>query len=324
MSFPASSSPVQPSHPPNVSGSQSRLRRAPSLRYVFGLPLVVFIGACTIMQGPREIGRWKLAAALDLRAEGKKEQAYAQLTEATRWFPDSPMLLLQRADWRMEDGQKEEAIADADKALELSRETYEWLVVHSHFMQTAGEHQRAVGDWKKIERESQRTGNPDRATALNGLAYARALAEVEIDEALENVNKALELAPGNAAILDTRGFLLYLKGGSSSLALALKDMDLAVKSMERDLGGAKRDVKSATKTADRFSLLQSRPKTWREALPDFRSDPVSYRESIFRGAAVMHYHRALVFEALGRTAGAEADREAARKLIGKEPDETLF
>jgi tetratricopeptide (TPR) repeat protein len=322
MSLPNNNSPSPPGFPPTASGSQSRLRRAPSLRFVIGLPLLFFFGAGVIVQGPREIGRWKLAAALDLRAEGKKEQAYAQLTEATRWFPDNPLLMLQRADWRLEDGQKEEAIADADRMLELGKESYQWLVVHSHFMQTAGEHERAVDDWKKIDRESQRTGRPDRATALNGLAYARALAEVDLDEALENVNEALELAPGNPAILDTRGFLLYLKGGASSLARALKDLDLAVKGMEQELGGIRRQVKGPEKTADRFSLLQARPKTWREAWPG--SDLASARESAIRGAAVMHYHRALVFEALGRTDGAEADREAARKLIGKEPDETLF
>jgi tetratricopeptide (TPR) repeat protein len=320
MSLPVPNSPT----PPNLSqsGQSSPLRKAPKLRYVIGLPLLVMLGIGVAIQGPPEIGRWKLAAALDLRAEGKKEQAFAQLTEAMRWFPDNPMLLLQRADWRLEDGQKDEAIADADRMLELGDESYSWLLVHSHFMQTAGEHQRAVEDWKKIDRESQRTGDPDRATALNGLAYAQALAEVDIDKALDNVNEALELAPGNSAILDTRGFLLYLKGGSSSLAAALKDMNLAVEDMDRRVGGSKRDTNESNKAADKFSLLQSRPKTLREALPN--SDPITARESALRSAAVLHYHRALIFEALGRTAGAEADREAARKLIGKEPDETLF
>src|SRR5262245_62336493 len=108
MSLPASQSPPPPSFSPSTSGNQSRLRRAPSLRYVIGLPLLFFLGAGAVVQGPREVGRWKLAAALDLRAEGKNEQAYAQLTEAARWFPDNPMLILQRADWRQEDCQKEE------------------------------------------------------------------------------------------------------------------------------------------------------------------------------------------------------------------------
>jgi len=319
MSLPAS-------NPPNSSqsGQSSPFRRAPKLRYVIGLPLLLMLGIGVAIQGPREIGRWKLAAALDLRAEGKTEQAYAQLTEAMRWFPDNPMLLLQRADWRLEDGQKDEAIADADRMLDLSDDSPSWLAAHSHFMQSAGKHERAVEDWKKIDRESQRTGKPHRATSLNGLAYAQALAEVDIDKALENVNDALEFSPGNPAILDTRGFLLYLKGGSSSLAKALQDMNEAVEKMDQRVSGAQRDAKDSPRAADKFNLLQSHPKTWREASLDGNTDPITERELRLRSAAVLHYHRALIFEALGRTAGAEADREAARNLIGKEPDETLF
>jgi tetratricopeptide (TPR) repeat protein len=293
------------------------------LRYVFGVPLLLVLGTTAIVQGPREVGRWKLAAALDLRAEGKKEQAYAQLEEAMRWFPENAMLFLQRADWKFEDGRKAEALADIDQMLKAGGDRYEWLVVHSHFLQTAGEFEKAVEDWKRIDRESRRTGSPDRATALNGLAYARALAGIEIEEGLENVNEALERAPGNPAILDTRAFLLYQKGGDPALAVALKSMTEAVETMEPLIGVIRRQGEPEQK-ADRFSLMQSYPKTWREASPYGDRDPVTKREMNLRSIAVMYYHRALIYEALGREVGAATDRDTARKLIGKEPDETLF
>ena len=38
----------------------------------------------------------------------------------------------------------------------------------------------------------------------------------------------------------------------------------------------------------------------------------------------MHYHRALVLEKLGQSEKAKSDRERAKELIGREPDETLF
>jgi tetratricopeptide (TPR) repeat protein len=233
------------------------------------------------------------------------------------------MLFLQRAEWKLADGQKEAAIADADKMLEHGGDQYEWLIVHSHFLQTAGEFERAVDDWKRIDRESRRTGTPSRVHALNGLAYARALAGIEIEEGVENVNDALERAPGDAAILDTRGFLLYQRGDDAALALGLQDLTKAVQAVEPLIGGLT-STDTAEKKTDPFSLVQSYPKTWREAWPYGQRDSATQREMARRSVAVMHYHRALVFEALGREAGAEADRDAAQKLIGKEPDETLF
>jgi tetratricopeptide (TPR) repeat protein len=337
MSIPTSNTPAPASFSPAPSApvsdrSKPPDRRPPRLRYVFGIPLLLILGGIAITQAPREVGRWKLAAALDLRAEGKKDAAYAQLEEAMRWFPENPLLLLQRADWKLEDGDKEEALADAEKMLAKAGNSYTWLLVHSHFLQTAGEFERAVEDWKRIDRESRRTGTPDRVRALNGLAYARALANIEIEEGLENVNEALERDArenpddqlGKAALLDTRAYLLYLKGGSSSLTIALKDMNEAVESMRQMAVGVQTLPKTGKSKMDRLRLLQSYPKSWREATLNAESDPVTKFESARRTVAVMHYHRALIFEALGRKDGAEVDREAARKLIGREPDETLF
>src|SRR5262245_27663885 len=97
----------------------------------------------------------------------------------------------------MVDGQRDEAMDDCDRMLELGKESAEWLQVHAQFLQNAGEFVRAVGDWKKINELSQRSGIPRRQEALNGLAYAQALAEIDLDDALENVNQALELQTEN-------------------------------------------------------------------------------------------------------------------------------
>jgi hypothetical protein len=47
-------------------------------------------------------------------------------------------------------------------------------------------------------------------------------------------------------------------------------------------------------------------------------------EIVVQGAAVMHYHRALALRALGRNKEADAEVAVARRMIGREPDETLF
>src|SRR5262245_28854458 len=86
------------------------------------LILIVLLGLYFSMQAPLEVGRWKLAAAMQSRAAGDKERAYAELAGAMNWIPNSPQLYLQRAEWHLADGQRDEALAENDKMLELAGE----------------------------------------------------------------------------------------------------------------------------------------------------------------------------------------------------------
>jgi len=315
--------PASPSRP-SAAAPGADVRPARRLRPWIWLVVIAFLGSFALAQIPREIGRWHLAAALKLRDQGQKDPANEQLLAAIAWFPNSPLLLLQRAEWRLEDGQREEAFADCDRMLELGGETPSWLQVHGQFLQNAGEFVRAVADWKKIERFSQRSGIPSRAQALNGLAYAQALAGIELDEALKNVNQSLELMPAEtsvsekkhdslraerAAILDTRGWILHLQGHDDQ---AIVDMDDAVGGIDAKAKG------SSGSETDQEAETTPRAKSLADATPQtLRVDPA-------RANAVIHYHRALVLAALDRTEEASAERSRARKLIGREPDETLF
>jgi tetratricopeptide (TPR) repeat protein len=294
------------------------------LRPTIWLLLFAFIGSYALVQVPREIGRWHLAVALNLRSKGEKDAANEKFAAAIAWFPKSPDLLLQRAEWRLEDGQRDEALADCDRMLELGGETPDWLQIHGKFLQDAGEFVRAVDDWKKVEQFSRRSGIPPRAQALNGLAYAQALAAIELDDALENVNQSLELLPADesipegmresmrqtrAAILDTRGLIFHLQGRND---LAIVDMDQAVKGME-----SRAKKVSVPDANQRLSTTG----TYEEVA---RSRPKTLQTNEAREIAVIHYHRALVLAALDRTEEAGQERARARQLIGREPDETLF
>jgi tetratricopeptide (TPR) repeat protein len=281
---------------------------------LFLLLLVVVVGPCAAVQAPREVGRWKLAAAVKLRSTGNKREAYAKLGETMRWFPDNPWLYFQRAQWRLDDGQREEALADADRALELGGQELVWLQLHAQFLWSAGEFGRAVADWKQIDAQSQRTGRPARHEALNGLAYAQALAKVELNEALENANRALDLAPDNAAILDTRGYVLHLLGRHEE---ALADLDAAIQGMDAALDEAGREVAASATASSTDSGL---PKT----VISLSSSQMQRLSNELRNAAVGHYHRAQALAALGRHEEADSERALVRRLIGREPDETLF
>jgi len=294
--------------PPVTSTAEQLQRQRRTIRMISWVLLGVIFGSCTAAQGPREIGRWHLAAALNLRSKGDNAAAYQELQQAIDWFPKNPELLLHRAEWRREDGQREEAFADCDRMLEVGGDKYLWLSVHSQFLQDAGEFAKAVEDWKKIDEASKRSGLPDRATALNGLAYAQALADIDLEAALEYVNEALELAPSNANILDTRGFIFHLQGKNE---LALVDQNRAVRGMDAEL--TKEQSKRPREETDKTSELiaGSYPKTRMNATQA-------------RATAVVHYHRALILTALGRQKEADQDRATAKYLIGREPDETLF
>jgi tetratricopeptide (TPR) repeat protein len=265
---------------------------------------------------PREPARWQLARALEARSNGDKEQAAALLEEVFQEFPDDPMLLIQRAEWRVEDKQVEAGIQDADLALKLAGEDRDWLEIHSSFLQNAGRHELAVEDWKKINVISQRTGKPARESALNGLAYAQALAQLDLDQALMNVEQALELTPDHPMILDTRGYILYLK---QDFEAALADFMKSIATLEKIVP---REKRSPTDTALESRLASSMPKSVRDM-----SEPTGRVERIarlVRGLAVIYYHRGLVLLALGREEEANADLKRVRELTGREPDETLF
>jgi len=311
MSIPTNNFPASP-------GRRTLLSPWRNLSLVLGVAAFAMFAACGLTFGPAEFGRWQLARAIRLRQQGDNEAAYERLSEAMRHFTDSPELILQRAEWRLEDGDKADALADADKLLELVGDNYRWLSVHAQFLQDAGEFAKAAEDWKKIDQISRRTGNPSRENALNGLAYAQSLGKGDLEDALATANKALDLDPSSPAILDTRGYILHLLGRDSE---AIDDMNRAVKGMDNVVAAAQQKPDKSRPVAEKKEEIVTQPKAIREAFPSTRADQ---QTAAFRAAAVIHYHRALVFKALGREAGAEADLEIARQLIGHEPDETLF
>lgn len=285
------------------------------------LMFAAVFGGPAVIQLPREIGRWKLAQAIRLREAGEKEAASARLEEAAGWFPKSWELRLTRAEWYMEDGKREDGLFEADEMLRVAGETAQNLMIHSQFLQSHGEFERAVEDWKKLERISVRNGQLQNDNALNGLAYAQALANIELPQALENVNTALEKEPDSAAYLDTRGYTYYQMAQAASgdeakelLTKALADMDPAVKTFDQ-LMAKQQPAIPVVETAATKRAREARPKTLVEIARNNELKTIS---------AVMHYHRALVLEGLNRKKEAAAERAVVKRLIGREPDGTLF
>lgn len=275
------SQPAVPDNSPRPSQPASR-----RIRVWVWLLVLALVGPCAFVQTPREVGRWYLAAAQVEREAGREQLADQYMSRAQDWAPDLPVILLTRAAWRREDGQYQAALDDLKQLRESLPDEPVVLVEHAQALQHLGRHDEAIADWKVLDRMSLTGGVPSREQALNGLAYARAVGKLELDEALKGVEEALKIVPRDPMILDTRGFILYHQGKYDA---ALTDMNEAVRGVE---------------------VLYKLP-------------PASRRIDA-QGVAVVRYHRALVFEKLGRFAAAKADRARAKLLIGREPDETLF
>ena len=243
---------------------------------------------------------WMIAllAIAEDRQAGRKEQAYERLGMLIKWTPGEATLLLQRAQWRKADREFAAALDDYNAALKIEPKDPRVLMLRAEVLQHLGRHKEAIADWKTLQKLLSDSGQGNRTLALNGLAYARAVGNIDVDAGLKQANEALQAEPEDPAILDTRGFLYYRLGKYQE---ALADLDAAVEGM--------------TKT-----YKQSAPTPSNGAGVLLADEP----PSAALGLAVMHYHRALVLEKLGQTEKAKADRERARELIGREPDETLF
>ena len=307
----------QYSEPQTASSSRRALppSRPPSrFRPFFWVILFGIILPVAISQVPLEIGRWHFARAEQLRAKGKKEAAYQELDAANGWFPNRAEILLKRAQWKLSDGQREEALAAADRAVEKSQDGVGANALRGVLLLEAGEFERAVEDLKKVVEFSRRSGIPPLKDALNQLAYARALQKANLDEALTEITEAIDLCPTEAdkagpqeyfvkgLFLDTRGYIYFLQ---DEFELAVQDLNEAVERVEKSIGIHEEGLAE-------------------DAMPPAVRAALGQGSSSAKAAAVIRYHRSLALDALDRHEEAEKDRAMVRRLTGRDPDETLY
>ncbi len=142
------------------------------------------------------------------------------------------------------------------------------------------------------------------ATVLNGLAYARALANIELDEALRDVNRALELTGKQAALLDTRGYIHFRRGAFESARADLNEA-ISLLEAEQSAGGSQGKTKS------------------RETTHEDPREERRLKKERDHTLAVLLYHRLLILNELEAEVEADMDRKRIVEL-GFEPSEKLF
>lgn len=301
-----SSSTFPPADHPIWAELADRPRR-PWLVFLAGMLLLIIIvgivvGPLLYFALPGEAARWKIASAEEKRLNGDLPGAIADLDQALAQNPSNSELLRKRAQWLMEQKNYVAALEDCNRVIKLKPDDIESYQIRSLVYQFLDRHSEAVGDWKTINKLNRIRRQMDQAVALNGMAYARALADIEVDEGLADIAEALRQRGENAPMLDTRGYLYYRSGDYDR---ALSDLHRAVEKMEEELG------------AWRLETKKGRPGVKSRDQMDERVQQVK------QAVAVIRYHRSLVHEALGNKDQAEADRQRVREL-GFEPTDQLF
>ncbi|MFM7071323.1 MAG: hypothetical protein ACKO38_05950 [Planctomycetota bacterium] len=322
---------------------------------------LLLLGPLAYKHAPREVARWYQAIAAEQFENGEEERARQSIENALRWSPDDSRIYLQVARWKREAGRHEEALEWCGKARERGGVEVAIILEETENLWSLKRWNDALAQWKRLSQLASESAGESasvvpRAVLLNSLAYARALANTELTEALRDIDEAIELAGRDSAFLDTRGYILYRRGEGDA---ARRDLDAALELIgvpvadananandktdgkTNDKTGEKTDGKTDGKTDDKRnaqakasreaepqadvndSQPAASPSKEKEVKPSRSAASQPEVQKLQRTRAVLLYHRMLILEKLGADADEAADRRRIEAL-GYRPDDSLF
>ncbi len=240
-----------------------------------------------------EIARWYLAEATNRIKSDKPTSTL--VSQAQAWaqqdIEDLRDYWIFRAEQTLHDAPQEVAAVlrqavEHDKSnFFLAHDYAERLAAGSYFEEAA--QTLEVGTIPELK---------DEPLILNGLAYFRALAGIDLDRALEEIERALATNPKSAAMRDTRAWVLFKMGKPLD---ALEDANFAIEALQAEVPTHWLDQTlhwlDENLAGPPEPSVPGRTLTRREA-----------GEQLW-GTGALYYHRAKILEALGRTDQAQAD-----------------
>ena len=165
----------------------------------------------------------RVRAAQVLVRQNKLDEARERLAAARGGAPDDLRLVVAEAQLLRDAGRHAEAYAFLGRILEVRPDDPEILY------ETALAAEK-LGYLDVMERHLQRliALKPDSAQGYNALGYSFADRNMRLDEAAQLIDRAVALAPDDAAILDSKGWLLFRQG---NLTAALENLRKAFAKM---------------------------------------------------------------------------------------------
>lgn len=261
--------------------------------------VVILLATLPVMvdQFRLEAARWHLAAAANAAGADQGEVVETRLEAASKWVPEIEQL---RDYWLFRikqaiDESPEELVAMVEEAIAKDAGNIMLGIWAADELYARAEFAVAV--------EVLESSLPPEARAssfqLNQLAYMRALAGIELDIALEDINRALEVYPDSDAMRDTRAWVLFQMGRPQE---ALEDANFAVES-----------ISSSTDSPSWSEWLLRKLEGKR--LPTSPDNTLTRREAgnYLWAQGALYYHRARILETLGRTDAAERDYQWLRQ-----------
>lgn len=292
---------------PAAPESRPRGAKSPMFRRGVILLLMVVVGSIMFESSLKEMGQAIVGNFFASRANQKFQAddlpaALTNLDQAIHWVPTEKeylgmqvQYLALRVQVRRELGDYQGALADCDRLLEILPKESSCHLLRGSIRQQLGQHVEAIDDLN-LAVEYRHPHDP---TPFNGRAYTRALANMQLEDALKDADTALEYSGGNnSAILDTRGYVHYLLGNNEE---ALKDLERAVKLAEDE---KEQDLKSYGAARDSSQLAYRKRKT-------------------DENLAVILHHRGLVHEKLGHVEQAKSDLKRGDEL-GYNPEKGVW
>lgn len=239
--------------------------------------------------------------------------ALADVNRAASLAPDHPQVLELRAHLKLTLNDVEGSLDDYNALLKLDRRYAPAYLGRSTALQRLNRHQEAIDDLTQAIKLS-----PSRdAMPRNHRAYARALAGVDLHEALGDVQQAISMVEENLAreSLTPTTYSMRMVAFAKSQKAAYLDTRGYIYFLQERYGDALADLELAIQLTDEFRHF------WLRQVP---AEHHSFYERQFdHELSVMYHHRGQVYEKLGKPEESRADLDLATKL-GYNPAEGVF
>jgi tetratricopeptide (TPR) repeat protein len=263
-----------------------KAKRFVLLFVLLGIVVPVLFGPQILTAGREALAQWLSNRATRKFFSGNYKGALADVNWAIGCSPESRELYFLRAHCKEKVADLNGSLADWNRSIGLTNSSTELSMIHSC---RSWIYVRLERYPEAIEDASQAVKLSPTSSNLNSRAYVRALANMQLNDALADINKALEdIGEDNAEFLDTRGYLLHL----------LDHDDQALKDLER-----------AITLTERFKLTLNLQRNVFDAV----SLAAQVKEAN-HSLAVMYHHRGLVYEKLGNKDESERDLHHGNEL----------
>lgn len=188
----------------------------------------------SLLINPNHAGTYLRLAELLLGPLKDPERAVKFLAEARRRFSGAPEIVYYLAIAQREAKQTQRAVATFEEALREAQLDQDNEIVNAKFYFNYGVTAEQAGLYDKaadLLRRSIALDPANAAETYNYLGYMWADLNVHLDEAMEMIQRALQIEPNNGSYLDSLGWVEFRQGKFDQ---ALADLLLAAKNLDRE------------------------------------------------------------------------------------------